>query len=180
MVLWRPEALQAATQAGEELGDFAYVVVEESVDRLIVLMAWQWPEADDKGRLFWPMEEESDSKTAVTTRDLLQYQLYRPSRLMRLPRLGDVYAASHLGPGWEGSNLVTDVRQLFDGEIYDISADAREAAKLAYHGAAAPALTTRASTDLDRRLLSEAATHRARLTAKRLKMTAPPSRANRP
>lgn len=180
MVLWRPEALQAATQAGEELGDFAYVVVEESVDRLIVLIAWPWPEADDQGRLFWPPASESDFQTAVTTRDLLRDQLYRPSRLVRLPRLGDVYAASHLGPGWEGSNLVTDVRQLFDGEVYDISADAREAAKLAYHGAAAPALAKRAVSDLDHRLLSEAATQRGRLTAKRLKITAPPSRANRP
>ncbi len=176
MVLWRPEALQAATQAGEELGDFAYVVVEESVDRLIVLMAWPWPEADDKGRVFWPLEKESAYKTAVTTRDLLRDQLYRPSRLQRLPRLGDVYAASHLGPGWAASNPVTDVRQLFDAEVYDISADAREAAKLAYQGAVAPALTTRAASDLDRRLLSEAATQRARLTAKRLKITAPPSR----
>ena len=70
MVLWRPEALQAATQASEELGDFAYVVVEELVDRLIVLIAWPWPEADDQGRLFWPMTKESDYKTAVTTRDL--------------------------------------------------------------------------------------------------------------
>ena len=180
MVLWRPEALQAATQAGEELGDFAYVVVEESVDRLIVLIAWPWPEADDQGRLFWPPASESDFKTAVTTRDLLRDQLYRPSRLVRLPRLGDVYAASHLGPGWEGSNLVTDVRQLFDGEVYDISADAREAAKLAYHGAAAPALAKRAVSDLDHRLLSEAATQRGRLTSKRLKITAPPSRAIRP
>jgi hypothetical protein len=94
-----------------------------------------------------------------------------------LPRLGDVYAASHLGPGWAVSNPVSDVRQLFDGDVYDISADAREAAKLAYHGAAAPALTTRAASDVDRRLLSEAATHRSRLTAKRLKITAPPSQA---
>jgi hypothetical protein len=179
MVLWRPETLVAATQAGEELGDFAYVVVEESVDRLIELLAWPWPEADDRGRLFWPAEKESDYKSAVTTRDLLRYQLYRPSRLQRLPRLGDVYAASHLGPGWATANLVTDVRQLFDGELYDISADAREAAKLAYQGASAPALTTPAASDLDRRLLSEAASHRARLTAKRLKITAPPSRAQR-
>src|SRR5215213_2948555 len=131
------------------------------------------------GRQFWPAEKESDYKSAVTTRDLLRYQLYRPSRLQRLPRLGDVYAASHLGPGWATANLVTDVRQLFDGELYDISADAREAAKLAYQGASAPALTTRAASDLDRRLLSEAASHRARLTAKRLKITAPPSRAQR-
>ena len=104
MVLWRPEALQAATQASEELGDFAYVVVEELVDRLIVLIAWPWPEADDQGRLFWPMTKESDYKTAVTTR---------------------------------------------------------------------------AASDLDRRLLSDAATQRRRLTTKRLKIAAPPSRANR-
>jgi hypothetical protein len=177
MVLWRPEALQAATPAGVELGYFGYVVVEELVDRLIVLMAWPWPQADDLGRLFWPVEKELEYKTAVTTRDLLRDQLYRPNRLQRLPRLGDVYAASHLGPGWAAATPVTDVRELFDGDVYDISADAREAAKLAYHGAAAPALTTPVASDLDPGLLSKAAKDRAHLKAKRLKIAAPPTRA---
>jgi hypothetical protein len=89
MVLWRPEALEAATGAGVSLGDFAYVMVEELVDKLILLMAWPWPEADDQGRVFWPVEQELNYKTAVTTRDLLRYQLYRPNRLQRMPRFGD-------------------------------------------------------------------------------------------
>ena len=180
MVLWRPEALEAATQGVQELGDFAYVVVEEFVDRLVELMAWPWPEADDQGRVFWPAEAESDYKTAVTTRDLLRDQLYRPSRLVRQPRLGDVYAARHLGPGWESPDVVTDVRQLFDGEVYDISADAREAAKLAYQGAAASFPTADAPSEVDRRLLSQAANRRGRLAAKKLTITAPPSRVRRP
>jgi hypothetical protein len=181
MVLWRPEALQAATGGGVPLSDFAYVVVEESVDTLIVLMAWPWPEADDHGRLFWPMEDESDHKTAITTRDLLRYQLYRPNRLRRVPRLGDVYASSHLGPGWKDSNLVTDVQQLFDGEVYDISPDAREAAKLAYHGAAASFLSMSAEvSEQEHRLLSEAFRRRARLKAKKLTIKPPPSRTHEP
>jgi hypothetical protein len=76
--------------------------------------------------------------------------------------------------------VVTDVRQLFDGEVYDISADAREAAKLAYQGAAAPVSTADAPSEVDRRLLSEAANRRGRLTAKKLTITAPPTRARRP
>jgi hypothetical protein len=179
MVLWRPEALQAATQGGVALHDFAYVVVEESVDRLIVLMAWSWPEADDHGRLFWPMEDEANYKTAVTTRDLLRYQLYRPNRLLRAPRLGDVLASSHLGPAWEDPKPVSDVRQLFDGEVYDISPDAREAAKLAYQGAAASFPTAGPASEGDRRLLSEAARRRARLTAKKLTVTPPPAQPRR-
>jgi hypothetical protein len=179
MVLWRPEALQAATQGGVALDDFAYVVVEESVDRLIVLMAWSWPEADDRGRLFWPMEDEANYKTAVTTRDLLRYQLYRPNRLLRAPRLGDVLASSHLGPAWEDPKPVGDVRQLFDGEVYDISPDAREAAKLAYQGAAASVPTAGPASEVDRRLLSEAARRRARLTAKKLTVTPPPAQPRR-
>jgi hypothetical protein len=180
MVLWRPEALQAAMPGEQDVHDFAYVVVEESVDRLVELMAWPWPEADDQGRLFWPVEDESDYQTAVTTRDLLSDQLYRPNRLARAPRLGDVYAASHLGPGWQDSDVVTDVRRLFDGELYDISADAREAAKLAYQGAAASVSATGTATELDHRLLSEAARRRARLMAKKLTVKPPPSRAHRP
>ena len=179
MVHWRPEALEAATQGVPDLSNFAYVVVEESVDRLVELMAWPWPEADDQGRVFWPTEAESDYKTAVTTRDLLRDQLYRPSRLVRPPRLGDVYAARRLGPGWENPNVVTDVRQLFDGEVYDISADAREAAKLAYQGAAASVPTADAPSEADRRLLSDAANRRARHTAKKLTISPPPSRARR-
>jgi hypothetical protein len=179
MVLWRPEALQAATGGGLALQDFAYVVVEESVDSLIVLMAWSWPEADDQGRLFWPMEDEANHKTAVTTRDLLRYQLYRPNRLLRAPRLGDVLASSHLGPAWEDPKPVTDVRQLFDGDVYDISPDAREAAKLAYQGAAAPILTAGPASEFDHRLLSEAARRRARLTAKKLTVAPPPTQPRR-
>jgi hypothetical protein len=181
MVLWRPEALQAAMGAEVSMGDFAYVMVEELVDKLILLMAWPWPDADDQGRVCWPAEHELNYKTAVTARDLLRYQLYRPNRLQRMPRLGDVYAASHLGPGWEDPNPVTDVRELFDGELYDISPDAREAAKLAYHGAAASFPTAAAAaSELDSKLLSEAAKRRAGLTAKRLTIKRPPSRERRP
>jgi hypothetical protein len=156
------------------VAQFSYVVVEELVDVRVVLMAWPWPEADDQGRLFWTLAADSSPKNAVVSRDLLRQQLYRPSRLLRRPRLGDVYAASRLGPGWEDRRPITDVRRLFDGPAYDISADAREAAKLAYQGPAAPFIQTiKAEDPLDSRLLDQAAVRRRRLAAKPLKLYQP-------
>jgi hypothetical protein len=64
----------------------------------------------------------------------LRAQLYTPNKLRRQPRCGDTFAVQ----GWVGSDQqaeqeVDDLRTLFTGTVYDISADAREAAKLAYH-----------------------------------------------
>ena len=140
MVLWHPEALDAVGISAASVAQFSYIVVEELVDAWVVLMAWPWPETDDRGRLFWTLATDSSPKNVVVSRDLLRHQLYRPSRLLRRPRLGDIYAASRLGTGWEDRRPVADIRRLFDGPAYDISADAREAAKLAYQGPAAPSI----------------------------------------
>lgn len=174
-VNWWPEALQAVAGSPEQLADFAYVVLEELVDHRVVLMAWSWPKADNAGHLFWSSRDEARPLVAIVDQDRLRAQLYRPSRLQRSPRLGDVYAASRLGPGWGDAKPVTDVRTLFDGPLYDISADAREAAKLAYYGAVATVRRSRTTDRDDAALLSRAAEHRSRLRAKELRLAAQPT-----
>ncbi len=174
-VVWWPEALHHVAAEPEALKDFAYVVLEELVDEEVVLMSWSWPHADRQGHLYWRGGKVHEPSTAVVGRNQLRHQLYQPSRLKRLPRLGDVYAATRLGPGWAAEQPVPDVRTLFDGPVYDISADAREAAKLAYLGAVATVRAPRRSSDLDHRLLGEARQHRTRLRAKALKLSPPQS-----
>jgi hypothetical protein len=139
-VPWKPEDLPLPA---EELAASSYVVVEEVVGSLALLRRWSWPDVDQLGRLSWLDDSEYDSDAATVTIELLRAQLYTPSKLKRRPRCGDTFAVQ--GPaeaGWRAEEQVSDLRELFSGSVYDISADAREAAKLAYHaglGAVPPA-----------------------------------------
>jgi hypothetical protein len=130
-VAWCPEDLPVPV---EQLSAFGYVVVEELVGRLALLRHWPWPDVDQFGRLVWVGESEQDSTAAAIDLDLLRAQLYTPNRLRRRPRCGDAFAVQDAGgTGWSAEQEVADLRELFSGAVYDISADAREAAKLAYH-----------------------------------------------
>ena len=174
-VLWWPETLHHVADDPDCLADFAYVVLEELVDHRVVLISWPWPQADRRGRLSWSSSAAQDPSVATLDQELLRYQLYRPSRLQRLPRIGDVFAATRLGPGWN-RGLVGDVRTLFEGPLYDISADAREAAKLAYQGAVATVRAPELADEVDRGLLARAGQRRSARKARQLKLSPPPER----
>lgn len=132
-VVWVPEDLQAQA---EDLAAFSYVVVEEVVGSLALLRRWPWPEVDQHGRLIWVADNEYDSDAAAVAVELLRAQLYSPNGLRRRPRCGDTFAVrSWAESGGQAEHQVNDLRELFTGSLYDISADAREAAKLAYHAA---------------------------------------------
>jgi hypothetical protein len=138
-VPWNPEDLPVPV---EELGGVSYVVVEELVGPLALLRRWPWPEVDPLGRLVWLDDSEYRCDAVAVAVDLLRAQLYTPSRLRRRPRCGDTFAALGAPPAVWQDDQVGDLRELFAGPVYDISADAREAAKLAYHaglGAVPPA-----------------------------------------
>ena len=129
----------AVRSAAKLLDDWQYVVVEEVVGATVELMRWPWPRADNRGRLFWPADAEERVLTAAVPQRLVRLQLYRPNKLVRRPRAGDTFAAriSSRAPGWVGEQQVDDLADLFPGPVYDVSAEAREAAKLAYQGASA-------------------------------------------
>jgi hypothetical protein len=111
--------------------------VEEVAGATIELMRWPWPLADSRGRLFWAADAEEQVMTAAVPQRLMRLQLYLPNNLLRRPRAGDTFAAriSSPAPGWAGDLHVDDLADIFPGPVYDVSAEAREAAKLAYQGA---------------------------------------------
>jgi hypothetical protein len=141
-VAWVPEDLPIPA---DSLDAWAYIVLEEIVDDVALLRRWPWPVVDQLGRLLWPGETEHEVDTAAVDLELLKAQLYTPNRIRREPRCGDTFAASRGGGEHWPDALIEDLRDLLgSGGVYDISADAREAAKIAYHsslGAIAPAAT---------------------------------------
>lgn len=167
---WWPWALRGAVRSAEKLrDDWQYVVLEEVVGATIELMRWPWPRADSRGRLFWTPDAEEQVMTAAVPQRLVRLQLYRPNQLLRRPRAGDTFAAriSSPAPGWAGDLLVEDLAEVFPGPVYDVTAEAREAAKLAYQGASSAVFDGSRNEDL----LAEARDQREqRPKARRLKV----------
>ncbi|HST46343.1 hypothetical protein [Jatrophihabitans sp.] len=177
-VAWEPEDLPVPA---EQLPGYGYVVLEELVGRLALLRRWPWPDVDQFGRLVWLGDSEQDSAAAAIDLELLHAQLYLPNRLRRRPRCGDTFAVQDAGAGWPDTDRepgtepeLADLRELFAGAVYDVSADAREAAKLAYHAGlgAVPA-----AQKVDKRIRArqaETLQARAARPLRPLKVAAPP------
>jgi hypothetical protein len=159
-VLWAPEDLPIAT---DQLGSWGYVVLEEIVDDVGLLRRWPWPVVDPLGRLLWPEGAEHKSEDAAVDIDLLKAQLYAPNGIEREPRCGDTFAAPRGADDHWHSTRTNDLRRLLgDADVYDISADAREAASIAYRsslGAIQPAAAAdepaRAEVELTLQLRAE-------------------------
>jgi hypothetical protein len=168
---WWPWALRGAVRSAAKLLDgWLYVVVEEVAGATVELMRWPWPLADSRGRLFWAADAEEQVMTAAVPQRLMRLQLYRPNNLLRRPRAGDTFAAriSSPAPGWDGELQVDDLADIFPGPVYDVSAEAREAAKLAYQGASSAVF----DGSRNEHLLADAQAQREqRPRARRLKVT---------
>lgn len=129
-VAWAPEDLPIAA---DKLGSWSYVVLEEIVDEVGLLRRWPWPVVDPLGRLLWPEEAEHECDEVAVDLDLLTEQLYAPNGLERSPRRGDCFAVPRRVAEPSRDNEIRDLRAVLGhGDVYDISADAREAAKIAY------------------------------------------------
>jgi hypothetical protein len=115
-----------------------YVVLEEIVDDVALLRRWRWPLADERGHLVWEDEEQLDSTTIPVAS--LREQLYRPSGLERSPRIGDTFAVITDSPSRRWRSHAHNVAPLFSGRVFDVSAEARLAARLAYQGSVAAVL----------------------------------------
>lgn len=147
---WFPPSLRGAVKRAEKLRtEWQYVVVEEVVGATAELMRWPWPSADRVGRLCWDDDAGDRVMFAVVPQRFLRLQLYAPNHLERRPRAGDTFAVRLTGPaGWGTEEEVADLADLLPGAVYDVSADAREAAKLAYQGASAAVFGGAVATDL--------------------------------
>jgi hypothetical protein len=161
-VPWFPSGLHRyAADAAELRAGWCYVVLEEIVDGVALLLRWPWPLADAQGRLFWPPDDDEELCEACVPVGVLREQLYRPNKVQRAPRVGDTFAVRRENTeGWTAPGAVTDLRSLFPSDVLDVTAEARLAARLAYQGSLVVPLP---KSDVDAGLVREAAAERARL-----------------
>ena len=166
-VPWVPRSLhEYVHDPGELREQWCYVILEEIVDGVALLMRWPWPLADEKGRLFWPREDDDQVREASIPVTALRRQLYQPGHVQRAPRVGDTFAVRRTDrPGWAAKDTVTDVAELFPDHVIDVSADARVAAKLAFQGSLVP-VVPREAVDPD--LVHKAGAERRQLKARHL------------
>jgi hypothetical protein len=173
-VPWAPQDLPVAAT---DLGSWSYVVLEEIVDDAAVLHRWSWPLVDPLGRLLWPERAAEASSDAAVDLDLLRAQLYTPNKIMRRPRCGDTFAAPPGDLSWDGQQVV-DLRELLgSGGIYDISADAREAAKIAYQSSLAAIQPASAADDESQAAVERVLRRRSEQPLHPLRLSPPPDRA---
>ncbi len=125
--VWTPLGLPLSPESSDR-----YVVVDERLYGRLTLAVAPWPTVDRAGRLhFQPssavgVEEEALQRAARESRQGLQEEAAdRPIRI------GDVFLVREL----EGNDPSKW------GSIFDVSAQAREAAKTALHSAVAPVAT---------------------------------------
>jgi hypothetical protein len=117
----------------------AYVVVDEIESDFIGLSISPWPTLDEWGRLRFGLGR---ARSIGTGRTELQRFLGRH----RLPqgsadrpiRIGDVFAISLKEP--VRANRIVEPAAWIRPPVYDISADARDAAKASFYSAVAPTL----------------------------------------
>jgi hypothetical protein len=146
---WLPDSLGAHRLTTDDVKRLSYIVVDEIVDDVATLAVYPWPVADAAGRVRFP--DLSACRHVALSRQALEDELYHGS-LERDPRPGDVFGAvltdaakrrlaRHDHLTWRSP------RSLVDPPIYDMSADARRLAKLAYYAAMTTVL---AKKDADR------------------------------
>jgi hypothetical protein len=160
-VPWAPEGLPLAAEVAATC---SYVVLEEIVDGVALLRRWPWPVVDSLGRLIWPGGSEHRTDSATISIAFLRAQLYEPNGTERQPRCGDTFAVPAGGHQHWRARQSRDLRDVFGDAVYDISADAREAVKIAYQaslgavqpiGTADPAAREAVATMLQQRAQHE-------------------------
>ena len=143
---WAPEDLPVAATALR--AHWHYVVLEEIVDGVALFRRWAWPSVDQLGHLVWPTSDEHATWAATIDIADLRAQVYEPNGIQRHPRCGDTFAmTATVNDVWRRGRHTDNARTLFGDWVYDISADAREAAKIAYQGSLAPVAPEEATDD---------------------------------
>ena len=141
---WLPPSLTRDFTA-ETVSQLSYVLLDEIVAGIVMFLVHPWPGADSLGRVRFGHRDEQF--TVAVREDTVHRQLYRRFR-QRSPRPGDLFAARVRpqvldraaggvpGPGGPAEDHLTvdDLAAVFDGTLYDLSAEGRVVAKLAYYG----------------------------------------------
>ena len=147
--VWLPPGLPADWNAD---ASFLYSVVDEKIEGLVTVSFSFWPLVDEDGRLSFAadeaptlvFEEAMLSEFLAQTRELSAPQEAPSGLISRELRVGDVFAVRPLprlarvleGEARQPPRPVIPERWL-SPPIYDVTPDARDAAKLAYYAAAA-------------------------------------------
>jgi hypothetical protein len=170
-VPWLPGQLRARNLTVNDAARLSYIVVDEIVDDVVTLAVHPWPVADRQGRVRFP-DLDACRHATVSLRSL-KAQLYH-GWLQRDPRVGDVFGAGLTDPAKRAlarrDNARYQLRSLVTPPVYDLSQDARVAAKLAYYAAMAPVLTEK---EIDRWNLAQKAEPAASVAGVRPYLGAP-------
>ena len=151
---WRPPSL-----ARVDLEGFSYVVVDDIDGSAAGLAVSAWPRVDSAGRIRF------SGGAVMLGADANALQLFlaehrRPRELAERPlRIGDVFAVQPLAGALEQVRAELDERRRLNPfldpaswmrpPVYDISADAREAAKASFYAAVTPTLEPESASELE-------------------------------
>lgn len=139
---WLPPSMKP----WKERRPLTYVVIDEIESDFVGLSVAPWPTVDEVGRLrFGPGRPRSvGAARADLTRFVARHRLPR-SGSRRPLRIGDAFAVAVKEPVPAGE--VADPAAWIEPPVYDISPDARDAAKASFYSAVAPTLDPEARTD---------------------------------
>jgi hypothetical protein len=131
--VWVPTGLGSR----KDLASLAYVVVEEIESDFVGLTVSPWPTLDRRGRLHFDLERSREIGARKRALQAFLGKSRTPKKLARRPlRIGDVFACAIRGPLPDGALLAPEAWMV--APVTDVSAQAREAAKIAFFSAAAP------------------------------------------
>jgi hypothetical protein len=119
----------------ESVAELSYIAVDEIGDTLVTLLVSGWPELDESGRLRFPESEPIavDVDRAALTGFLAENRVPEDLARRRL-REGDAFAArTRRTEGLESAER-RDPAHWMLAPLYDVTADARDAAKAAFFG----------------------------------------------
>jgi hypothetical protein len=127
----------------------AYVVVDEVDAGVAELIVSDWPRLDTAGRLVFDQEADAHLAVDVASLETLLHERVVVEEIdptaddelrLRPVQAGDVFAARRR-EGPHGANAAGDAGRWFEPPVVDLSAEAREAAKVQYYAAVSHVLS---------------------------------------
>lgn len=133
------------------VADLSYIAVDEVSEGIATLLVSDWPELDERGRLRFPESEPAAVDVSQAALEALLAANRRPHDLAARPlREGDALAARtrlRRRPAARGRSSVSWIVP----PVFDITADARDAAKVAFFSAIGAPLSAGQVASLDAR-----------------------------
>jgi hypothetical protein len=152
---WRPLGVPRG------VGGLRYAVVEERVSGTLALRVSAWPGVDEQGRLWFPGGDD-EVEVGADVGELWAF-LRRHRRVAHLPsaarrafrarepELGDVFAVVAKGPGLHRAaetDAIVKPSSWIKPPVFDVTADARQAARQAFYLALTPPLSKAARAEI--------------------------------